>query len=107
MFKNIRDSLKRTRQSVFGQIVSVLGMGEITDETWEDLEALLIQADMGVPTTLDLIDAMRHRVAEEGLFRADQLVEALKKELLAILDQPKSFPNGRKPPADSGHDCRR
>ncbi len=92
MFKSIRDSLKRTRQSVFGQIVSVLGMGEITDETWEDLEALLIQADMGVPTTLELVDAMRQRVAAEGLYRADQLVEALKKELLAILVQPETFP---------------
>lgn len=92
MFKSIRDSLKRTRQSVFGQIVSVLGMGEITDETWEDLEALLIQADIGVPTTLELIEAMRQRVAAEGLFRADQLVDALKKELRAILAQPESFP---------------
>ncbi|MBE2201299.1 MAG: signal recognition particle-docking protein FtsY [Anaerolinea sp.] len=85
MFKSIRDSLKRTRQSVFGQIVSVLGMGEITDETWEDLEALLIQADVGVPTTLELVDALRARVVRDGLFRADQLVDALKQELRAIL----------------------
>lgn len=85
MFKSIRDSLKRTRQSVFGQIVSVLGMGEITDETWEDLEALLIQADVGVPTTLELVDALRARVVRDGLFRADQLVDALKQELRTIL----------------------
>lgn len=91
MFKSIRDSLKRTRQSVFGQIVGVLGMGEITDETWEDLEALLIQADIGVPTTLELVDAMRTRVADEGLYRAEQLVDALKQELRAILVQPKVF----------------
>ena len=52
MFKSIRDSLSRTRQTVFGQIVNVLGMGEITEETWVDLEALLVQADVGVPTTI-------------------------------------------------------
>ena len=92
MFRSIRDSLKRTRQSVFGQIVGVLGMGEITDETWDDLEALLIQADMGVPTTLALVDAMRERVAKEGLFRADQLVDALKKELRTMLTLPQTFP---------------
>lgn len=92
MFKSIRDSLQRTRQSVFGQIVSVLGMGEITDETWDDLEALLIQADVGVPTTLELVEAMRQRVAAEGLFRADQLVQALKKELRNILVAPETFP---------------
>jgi signal recognition particle GTPase len=61
LFRSIRDSLSRTRQSVFGQIVNVFGAGEITDETWEDVEALLIQADMGVPTTLQLVDALRQR----------------------------------------------
>jgi fused signal recognition particle receptor len=66
-------------------------MGEIDDETWEDLEALLIQADVGVPTTLALVDAMRERVARDGLFRADQLVGALKKELRAILVDPPQF----------------
>ena len=85
LFKGIRDSLSRTRQSVFGQIVNNLGMGEITEETWEDLEALLIQADMGVPTTLDLIEAMRDRVSRGGLRTTDQLVQAMKEEMKAIL----------------------
>jgi fused signal recognition particle receptor len=91
LFKSIRDSLSRTRQSVFGQIVNVLGVGEITDETWEDLEALLIQADMGVPTTLDLVDAMRQRVNRDGLHTADQLIKALKEELRLILDDAPKF----------------
>jgi fused signal recognition particle receptor len=91
LFKSLRESLTRTRQSVFGQIVNVLGAGEITDETWEDLEALLIQADIGVPTTLALVEAMQERVSREGLYRADQLTDALKKELRAILDNPPVF----------------
>lgn len=91
MFKNLRDSLTRTRQSVFGQIVSVLGAGEIDEETWEDLEALLIQADMGVPTTLELVENLRERVTSEGLYRADQLTEVLKEELRAMLDDPPEF----------------
>ena len=85
MFKNIRESLSRTRRSVFGQIVNVLGAGEITEESWEDLEALLIQADMGVPTTLALIDSLRERVSREGLHSTEQLVEAMKSELRAML----------------------
>ncbi len=91
MFKNLRDSLSRTRQSVFGQIAGVLGAGDITDETWEDLEALLIQADVGVPTTMFLVDQLRGRVASEGLYRADQLTSALKEELRAILVEPGVF----------------
>lgn len=91
MFKNLRESLTRTRQSVFGQIVNVLGAGEIDEETWEDLEALLIQADMGVPTTLELVENLRERVADEGLYQADQLTTALKEELRAMLDEPPEF----------------
>ncbi len=91
MFKSIRESLTRTRQSVFGQIVSVFGAGEITEETWEDVEALLLQADMGVPTTLELVDKMKERVRKEGLYRAEQLTKALKQELRAILTSPPLF----------------
>ncbi len=91
MFKSIRESLSRTRQSVFGQIASVLGAGDITDETWDDLEALLIQADVGVPTTLYLVDRLRERVRREGLIRADQLLVALRSELRAILVEAPLF----------------
>jgi len=91
MFKSIRESLSRTRQSVFGQIAGVLGAGDITDETWEDLEALLIQADVGVPTTMYLVDALRERVRREGLYRAEQLLTALRTELRAILVDPPVF----------------
>ncbi len=91
MFKNIRDSLSRTRRSVFGQIVNVLGAGEITDESWDDLEALFIQADMGVPTTLELIDSLRERVEREGLYTTDQLVGAMKEELRSLLNDAPAF----------------
>jgi fused signal recognition particle receptor len=39
---------------------------EITDETWDELEALLIQADVGVAMTLSLIEALRERVDRGG-----------------------------------------
>ncbi|KAA3662896.1 MAG: signal recognition particle-docking protein FtsY [Chloroflexi bacterium] len=91
MFKSIRESLNRTRQSVFGQIAGVLGAGDIDEETWEDLEALLVQADVGVPTTLDIVEKLQGRVRKEGLLKADQLVNALKEELRAILGEPPPF----------------
>ncbi len=91
MFKSIRDSLTRTRASVFGQIASVLGAGDIDEETWEDLEALLVQADIGVPTTLAIVEKLQERVKDEGLYKADQLFVALKEELRAILGEPDSF----------------
>lgn len=91
MFKNIRESLRKTRQTVFGQIVNVLGVGEIDDDTWDDLEALLIQSDMGVETTHYLLGILRQRVLEQGLTRADQLVQAMKAEMRALLNDPPVF----------------
>ncbi|GAB4147812.1 MAG: signal recognition particle-docking protein FtsY [Candidatus Promineifilaceae bacterium] len=91
MFKSLRESLARTRNTVFGQIANVLGTGEINEETWDDLEALLIQADMGVETSLALLAAMRERVKREGLYRADQLMSALKKEMRQMLVDPPPF----------------
>lgn len=92
MFKDLRASLSRTRRSVFGQIVNVLGMGEIDDETWEDLEALLIQADLGVETSTNLIETLQKRVEKEGLHSSDQLLDALKEEMRIILGESPEFP---------------
>ncbi len=92
MFKNLRDSLTRTRRTVFGQIVNVLGAGEIDDETWHDLEALLIQADMGVATSLALVEAMQARVQAEGIYQTDDLVATMKDEMVAMLVDPPDFP---------------
>jgi fused signal recognition particle receptor len=91
LFRSIRDSLSRTRNTVFGQIANVLGTGDISDETWEDLEALLIQADVGVPTTLEIVEALRGRVRRDGLYKAEQLLNALKQELRAILNINPTF----------------
>jgi fused signal recognition particle receptor len=83
---SIRESLARTRRSVFGQIAGLLGAGDIDEETWEDLEALLIQADVGVETTLALIERLRTRVSENGIIRSSELQETLRDELRGFLE---------------------
>jgi fused signal recognition particle receptor len=88
LFGKLRDSLARTRSSVFGRIVNVLGAGEIDDDTWTDLEGLLIQADVGVETTMRIVERMQSRAADQGITRTDHLVEALKVELRRLLPDP-------------------
>jgi fused signal recognition particle receptor len=84
-----RDSLARTRKSVFGRIVNLIGAGEIDDETWDDLEALLIQADMGMNTTTTVVERLEQRVNREGITQTPELIGALKKELRLLLpDSP-------------------
>lgn len=86
--KKIRDSLTKTRRSFFGQISSLLGGGQITEETWEDLEALLVQADVGVETTVALVDRLREQVNRGKARTTRDLEEMLKQELLALLGSP-------------------
>lgn len=84
----IRDSLTKTRRSFFGQIAGIFGGGQITDEMWDDLEALLVQADVGVTTTMMLVERLRERVAK-GQARNAQAVETLlKDELVGLLGNP-------------------
>lgn len=82
----LQNSLTRTRQSFFGRIVSLFSGGDLTEETWEELEALMIQADVGVDTTIELVDTLRRRAEEERIQRADRLNAALKELLESALD---------------------
>jgi len=88
----LRESLARTRGSFFGQIAGLFGASEINDELWDDLEALLIQADVGVDTTLSLVEGVKARVAREGILKAADVQQILKQEMLALLET-----NGRSP----------
>jgi len=81
----ISDSLQKTRQGFFGRIAGLFGGGDITEDTWDELEALLIQADVGVATTELLMKRLRERVDREHIRRADAAQGALKQELLRIL----------------------
>jgi fused signal recognition particle receptor len=86
--KKIRDSLTKTRSSFFGQITGLLVGGDITDDTWEEVEALLVQADVGVSTTMTLVDSLRDEVARGSVRNAQELQDLLREELLALLGEP-------------------
>jgi fused signal recognition particle receptor len=88
LFSKWREGLQRTSQAAFGRLASLLGATEITEDTWEVLEALLIQADVGIETTQALLRALRQRVRERGMTRASDLYQALREELLQRLPQP-------------------
>lgn len=80
--------LSKTRQSVFGRIAQMMGNTEIDDETWDDIEAILIQSDMGTDTTAQVLNILKTRVNREGLTRAEQLQKALRETLAGLLRTP-------------------
>ncbi|MBC7814673.1 MAG: signal recognition particle-docking protein FtsY [Burkholderiales bacterium] len=83
-----RSGLSKTRQSFFGRIAQILGDTDITDETWDDIEALLIQSDMGVDTTRKVLDELKSRMRREGITRTDQMDKALRSTLAGLLKPP-------------------
>ena len=97
LFSRWKDGLSRTSKAAFGQIASVLGASEITDETWDDLETLLVQADLGIETTSAVLDSLKRLTRTEGLIRANELSSALKQELRSRLSTPPALNFTNKP----------
>jgi fused signal recognition particle receptor len=85
---NLWASLERTRGSFFGQIAGLFGAGEVTDETWDDLEALLIQGDVGVETTLSVIKVVREAATRQGITRAGAVEQLMRREMVQLLRDP-------------------
>src|SRR4030042_7002905 len=79
------DALDRTRRTWFRRVAGLFERSRIDDELWEELEELLIGADVGVATTTNLIECLRTRVKEQGLKQAAEGRQALKEELATIL----------------------
>jgi len=86
-----KEGLNKTRKVAFGRIATVFGATEITEDTWDELEAVMIQADMGIDTTEEIIREMKKVVANEGLTHADELQTALRSALIERLIAPPVF----------------
>ena len=91
LFARWKNGLSRSSQAAFGRLAGLLGATEITDETWDELEALLIQADLGIETTRSVLEALKGAVRTQGLRRAIELKSLLKAELRSRLLEPPSF----------------
>ncbi len=97
LFSRWKESLTRTSKAAFGQLASILGTSEITEETWDDLEALLLQADLGLETTSSVLDSLKRITRTEGLVRANELSATLRQELRARLSTPPALNLNDKP----------
>jgi len=88
VFAKWRSGLSKTSKTAFGRLATFLGATEITQETWDDLETLLIQADVGIETTTEILDSLRRVVQSRGLTRSEELSDAIRAELRARLASP-------------------
>ena len=80
-----RDRLGRARALFSGYIGSVRSRGKIDEATWEELEEVLVLADVGATLTTNILDDLRAQVKQEGISDPDVLLDALKADLIETL----------------------
>lgn len=93
LFQRLRFRLSRTRSALASRLDRLfLGKKEIDEELLEELEELLITADMGVETSLTLIETIQEKVKRRELTDPARLKSYLKDEMIALLTPPSSAP---------------
>ena len=87
-FDRLKSGLAKTRNQFMSQLSELLRIGrKIDEDLMEEIEEILIQADVGVDTTLALMDNVRERVKAEGLNDSSELESVIKSEILNLLGE--------------------
>jgi fused signal recognition particle receptor len=85
LFKRTEKGVKRTREAWWGKVVNLFDRPILSDELWDELEELLISADVGVNTTGKLIERLKQRVKREKIKETSVVRTALKEEMVSML----------------------
>lgn len=99
VFKKTKESLERTRETWLGKITGVFDRPQFDESLWDDLEEVLIAADVGVGASMKLVERTRQRVKADNLTEASAVKQVLAEEMINILKAPGSgdfsFKNGQ------------
>ena len=86
--ENLEQGLQKTRESVFSKLSrAVIGKSKVDDEVLDKLEEVLISSDVGVETTLRIIERIEKRVARDKYVNTNELNNILKEEIAALLSE--------------------
>ncbi|HYW94436.1 MAG TPA: signal recognition particle-docking protein FtsY [Bacteroidales bacterium] len=86
--ENLDQGLKRTKESVFSKLSrAVVGKSKVDDEVLDNLEEVLVTSDVGVDTTLRIIERIEERVARDKYMSISELNVILKEEIEDLLQQ--------------------
>ena len=96
--------LEKTKQSVFSKLTrAIAGKSKVDDEVLDDLEEILITSDVGVDTTLKIIERIEGRVARDKYVSTAELNSILKEEITALLSENNSQDNDNWDLPDTGN----
>jgi len=103
--KDLDQGLEKTKKSIFGQIAKAVAGKSTVDESFlDELEGILISCDVGLDTTVKIIERLEAKVSEVKYFNTNELNQILKKVVVDILSENNtvdvedfSFPEENKP----------
>ena len=79
--KATEQAVKPSRERWFGRIANLLRSSRLDDSVWDEIEEILISSDVGVETSLRIIERLKQQVREERLDSPEAVTEALKQAL--------------------------
>ena len=83
--EKVQEGLKKSRESWFSRMVQIVQRRQLDESLWEEMEELLISADVGVATSISLIERVRAEASSRNLKEAEEVIDLLKAELVALL----------------------
>lgn len=95
--EKVQDGLKKSRESWLSRVVNIVQRRQLDESLWEELEELLISADVGVATSIALIERIRAEASSRSLKEAEEVIDLLKQELIALMSPGDGA--GERPPA--------
>ncbi len=84
--EHTQNAVKPSRERWFGRILNVLRSSKLDDSLWEELEEILISSDVGVETSMRIIEELKATVRERRLESGDEVFESLKESLVAGME---------------------
>lgn len=86
--EDLDEGLAKTREGVFSRLTkAVMGKSTVDDDVLDSLEEILLSSDVGVPTTLKIIDRLQQRVAKDKFINTSELNKLLKDEVAGLMTE--------------------
>jgi fused signal recognition particle receptor len=86
--QDLDKGLEKTKTSFFGKLSkAIVGKSKVDDEVLDNLEEILVTSDVGVDTTLKIIERIQNRVARDKFLGTAELNQILREEISALLDE--------------------
>ena len=103
--ETLDSGLEKTKKSVFSKISkAIIGKSKVDEEVLDNLEQILVESDVGVETTIRIIDRIEKRVSKDKYLGTAELNKILKEEIVELLQENEleeresfAFPDGKEP----------